>query len=75
LSETISEIYRVLSPSGNIIFTLSDGKKGEVWEGIRNLIEEKVIPLLISKGFVDVELIKGPNSRAYHTVAVVGKKS
>ncbi|MCM3588918.1 class I SAM-dependent methyltransferase [Mesobacillus maritimus] len=75
LSDTISEIDRVLSRSGKLILTLSDGKNGETWEGIRDLIEGKVIPLLKGKGFIDVELIKGPNSREYHTVAVIGKKS
>lgn len=74
LSVTISEIFRVLKPGGVFILTLCDGKKGEIWDGIRSMIDEQIIPIMKNKGFLDVALVKGPNSRQFHTVAVSGKK-
>jgi ubiquinone/menaquinone biosynthesis C-methylase UbiE len=74
LSATVSEIFRMLKPGGGFILTLCDGKNDEIWERIRNLIEEQLIPIMKNKGFFEVALVKGPNSRQFHTVAVLGKK-
>ena len=74
LSAAISEIIRVLTPGGSLILTLCDGKNGENWDGIRSLIEEQLIPIMKNQGLVEIELVKGPNSREFHTVAILGKK-
>ncbi|RDI38027.1 class I SAM-dependent methyltransferase [Falsibacillus pallidus] len=72
--ETISEIYRVLKPNGTVTITLCNGKNGETWTGIQNMLEEKLIPLMLQMGFKDIKILKGPNSRKFHTVAVFGEK-
>ncbi|WP_415813165.1 class I SAM-dependent methyltransferase [Mesobacillus thioparans] len=74
LSTTVSEIYRVLQPGGDFILTLCDGKNDIIWEGIRSMINEQLIPIMKNQGFSGVEVVKGPNSRHYHTIAVAGKK-
>ncbi|MBT2679424.1 class I SAM-dependent methyltransferase [Bacillus sp. ISL-35] len=74
LFTTVSEIYRVLKPDGRITLTLCDGKNDVIWDGIRNIIEEQLIPIMKNQGFLEVEVVKGPNSRQYHTIAVLGKK-
>ncbi|MBT2682262.1 class I SAM-dependent methyltransferase [Bacillus sp. ISL-37] len=74
IETTLSEIFRVLKPEGVVILTFSDGKEGETWEGIRGITENKVIPGMKNAGFTDVALVKGPDSRGYHTVAVRGTK-
>jgi ubiquinone/menaquinone biosynthesis C-methylase UbiE len=74
LPETISEIYRVLKPKGTTILTLCDGKSGEIWSGIKSMVEEELIPIMQQKGFRNIELVRGPNSRQYHTIAVIGDK-
>jgi ubiquinone/menaquinone biosynthesis C-methylase UbiE len=74
LSATISEIFRVLKPGGVFILTFCDGENGEIWDGISSLIDEQLIPIMKNKGFLEVALVKGPNSRQFHTVALSGKK-
>lgn len=74
LSETLSEIYRVLKPGGYFIITLCNGKDDELWEGIKSMIEERLIPIAKKNGFLDVALLKGPKSRQFHTIAVLGHK-
>ena len=46
LSDTVSEIYRVLKPGGDCIITLCNGKNEEKWEGISSIIENQIIPLM-----------------------------
>ncbi|HEU5140544.1 MAG TPA: class I SAM-dependent methyltransferase [Bacillales bacterium] len=70
LSAPLSEIYRVLMPGGKIIVVFCNGKNGEAWNGI----EQKMLPMLKLTGFKNVELLKGPDSREFHTVAVIGEK-
>ncbi|HET7579580.1 MAG TPA: class I SAM-dependent methyltransferase [Bacillales bacterium] len=70
LPGTISEIYRVLKPSGQVIITFCNGKDGETWGDI----EQQVIAFMRQAGFKKVELQKGPDSRQFHTVAVIGEK-
>ena len=74
LAATITEIVRVLKPGGDCILTLYNGKEEEKWEGINSMVEDQLIPLMKDKGFFEVALVKGPNSRQFHTVAVSGKK-
>lgn len=74
LAPTLSEIHRVLKPGGYFIITLCDGKGDEIWEDIKRLIEDSLIPVAKHIGFLDVELLQGPTSRQFHTVAVVGHK-
>jgi ubiquinone/menaquinone biosynthesis C-methylase UbiE len=75
IDTTLSEIYRVLKPDGIVVLTFSDGKDDDAWEGIRGITENQVIPYMKNAGFRDVSLVKGPDSRGYHTVAVRGTKS
>jgi SAM-dependent methyltransferase len=74
ISETLTEIYRVLKPAGYFILTLCDGKDGEIWEDIKSMIDERLIPIAKENGFHDVALLKGPKSRQFHTIAVLGYK-
>jgi ubiquinone/menaquinone biosynthesis C-methylase UbiE len=74
IATTLSEIFRVLKPKGVVILTFSDGKEGEIWEGIRGITENQVIPSMKNVGFSDVSFVRGPDSRGYHTVAVRGTK-
>lgn len=74
LSETLSEIYRVLTPGGSFVITLCDGKDNEVWEGIRSMMEVRLIPFAKEIGFLNISMLKGPNSRQFHTIAVLGHK-
>jgi ubiquinone/menaquinone biosynthesis C-methylase UbiE len=74
IATILSEIFRVLKSEGNVILTFSDGKKDETWEGIRGIVENKIIPNMEDAGFKDVSLIRGPDSREYHTVTIKGTK-
>ncbi|MBY0099394.1 class I SAM-dependent methyltransferase [Mesobacillus maritimus] len=74
LSETFSEIYRVLKPGGYFVITLCDAKDDEIWEGIKSMIEDRLIPIAKENGFLNVALLKGPKSRQFHTIAVLGHK-
>lgn len=72
IDETIAEIYRVLKPGGLFVLTFCDGKNGEVWDGVKSMMEEQLIPSIHKSGFQEVTLLEGPDSRQYHTVAVLG---
>ncbi|MFI8687079.1 class I SAM-dependent methyltransferase [Rossellomorea sp. NPDC077527] len=74
LSDTVSEIYRVLKEKGSIIITLSDGQDGKPWKGVQNMLTEELIPIMEGCGFKNIEMKKGPRSRGYHTVMVMGDK-
>ena len=74
LPTTMSEIYRVLKPKGRLFITLSNGENGEIWGEIEDLLEKQLIPIMKKEGFNTVNLLKGPNSRHYHTVTVLGEK-
>lgn len=74
IDEAISEIYRVLKPDGRLVITLSNGKAKEIWPGINDLIQAQVIPEMDKIGFINIQLLKGPDSREYHTIAIVAEK-
>ncbi|WP_226658990.1 class I SAM-dependent methyltransferase [Pseudalkalibacillus hwajinpoensis] len=73
LSQALSEISRVLKPNGAVSLTLSDGKNGESWDNVKNMIENELIPLMKQMEFTNIKMLKGPDSRGYHTVAITGE--
>jgi ubiquinone/menaquinone biosynthesis C-methylase UbiE len=76
--QAISELQRVLKPGGRLIITLSTGKinaRGEVEvEPLQSVLEEHVAPGMRRNGFKVARLERGPNSRQYTSVAVIGEK-
>lgn len=74
IDETTAEIYRVLKSKGRVVLTLSNGKSGVLWGGINEMIEKKLIPSMNRQGFKNIEIQKGPDSRQYHIIAIVGEK-
>lgn len=71
----LSEIERVLKPNGTFIITYCDGKGDVQWDGIAKMIQEEFIPKATKLGFQGVLVRRGPDSRDYRTVAVIGRKS
>ena len=74
LLKTISEIYRVLKPEGTVIITLCDGKNGQTSNDTKDMIEQQVIPIMGQSGFKNIEILRGPNSREFHTVSIRAEK-
>lgn len=74
MPKTISEIYRVLKPKGTTILTFCDGKNGETSNDIKDIIEQQVIPIMCNNGFKNIEILRGPNSREFHTASIKGEK-
>ena len=74
LPHTMAEIYRVLKPTGTLIITLSNGMDGEPWDEINDMLEQQLIPIMQQSGFENIKLLRGANSRQYHTIAVRGNK-
>jgi ubiquinone/menaquinone biosynthesis C-methylase UbiE len=74
IEETTSEIYRVLKPKGKVVLTLSNGKSGVLWGGINEMIETTLIPAMNRQGFKNIEIQNGPDSRQYHTIAIICEK-
>jgi len=72
--ETISEIHRVLKNNGSVTITLCTGKNGETWSGVHHMLNTQLLPLMKKVGFNNVKLVKGPDSRQFQTVAVIGEK-
>lgn len=79
----LSEIFRVLKPRGTVALTISTGKVGDSKEGDEQaawlgqyqvILEEQVLPTMSKLGFSNVRLERGPDSREFKTVAVVGVK-
>lgn len=78
-SQALSELYRVLKPGGRSVITLSTGESNsqgevEVWPPFQALLEEQILPGMQRSGFQAVRLERGPNSRQYTSVAVIGEK-
>jgi ubiquinone/menaquinone biosynthesis C-methylase UbiE len=74
LFSSFEEIYRVLKPGGRVMITLCDGKEGEEWASVKQMIHGKLIPVMERLKFLEVSVLDGPVSRGYRTVAVVGVK-
>ncbi|ARI78992.1 class I SAM-dependent methyltransferase [Halobacillus mangrovi] len=74
LHKAMSEIYRVLKPGGIVFITLSDGKDGMKWKAISSMVEDNLIPTMNQLNFKNVSIERGPSSRGYHTIAVLGKR-
>ncbi|HZO75322.1 MAG TPA: methyltransferase domain-containing protein [Ktedonobacteraceae bacterium] len=77
--QAFSELYRVLKPGGRAVITLCTGKinergEVEVWSSFQSMLEERVIPGMQQVGFKDVRQERGPDSRQYTNVAVIGEK-
>lgn len=78
-SQALNELSRVLQPGGRLVITLSTGKinaRGEVdvWQPLQSALEEQVMPDLRRAGFQAVRCERGPDSRQYTSVAVIGEK-
>ncbi|WP_137789120.1 class I SAM-dependent methyltransferase [Bacillus sp. E(2018)] len=70
----VSEIYRVLKPGGIVVITFSNGKENETWKSVKKVSEDQVMPFMNDIGFKDVSLVRGPDSRGFHTVSIKGTK-
>lgn len=70
----VSEIYRVLKPGGMVVITFSIGKDNETWKSVKEVSENQVMPFMMDTGFGDVSLVRGPDSRGFHTVSIKGTK-
>ncbi|WP_215113170.1 class I SAM-dependent methyltransferase [Exiguobacterium sp. s63] len=74
ITTVLSEIERVLKPNGTFVITYCDGKGDVEWTSISDMVQDRFIPEAINLGFEDVSVQRGPDSRDYHTVAVMGHK-
>lgn len=74
VTTVLSEIERVLKPNGTFVITYCDGKGDVQWDGIADRIQKEFIPEATKFGFQDVLVRRGPDSRDYRTVAVMGRK-
>ncbi|ANC77611.1 hypothetical protein ABE65_012720 [Fictibacillus phosphorivorans] len=70
----VSEIYRVLKPGGMVVITFSNGKDDKTWKSVQEVSENQVMPFMMETGFNDVSLVRGPDSRGFHTVSIKGTK-
>lgn len=77
-SQIIQELRRVLRPSGKMIVTLATGMLNaqgveELWP-LQATLEEQVVPDMLRNGFKVARLERGPFSRQYNNVALIGEK-
>ncbi|WP_416728780.1 class I SAM-dependent methyltransferase [Fictibacillus sp. JL2B1089] len=70
----VSEIFRVLKTGGMVVITFSNGKDDETWKSVQEVSENQVMPFMMETGFKDVSLVRGPDSRGFHTVSIKGTK-
>lgn len=74
-ARAVDEIGRVLKPGGLLALALSPGKvDGEDDAGVRAMLDNCVIPSMNQYGFTGIRIERGPNSREYRTIAVLGVK-
>ncbi|WP_421385350.1 class I SAM-dependent methyltransferase [Bacillus salacetis] len=74
LSKALREIHRVLKPGGTVHLTLCNGKNEEIWDTINSLVNIQALPIMKQLNFTNVRLLRGPVSRGYHTIAIIGDK-
>jgi SAM-dependent methyltransferase len=71
----LAEIGRVLKPGGQLALTLSPGKVGAADDaGYRAMVEGCLLPSMHREGFTTAGIDRGPDSRQYRTIAVIGVK-
>ena len=75
VNAVLAEIERVLVPGGSFVITYCDRKGDITWDGIVSIVREQFIPAASALGLIDVVETRGPDSRDYHTVAIIGNKS
>lgn len=74
VSVVLAEMERVLAPGGSFVITYCDGKGDMTWDGIASIVREQFIPAASALGLIDVVETRGPDSRDYRTVAIIGNK-
>jgi SAM-dependent methyltransferase len=71
----VAEIARVLAPRGRVALTLAPGRVGlPDDEEARALVEERLLPAMRRAGLAAARVVRGPDSRQFRTVAVVGER-
>lgn len=77
-SRITQELLRVLKPSGRLVVTMATGKLNdqgvEEFGPFKAILEEQVVPDMLSNGFKVARLERGPFSRQYNNVALIGEK-
>jgi SAM-dependent methyltransferase len=74
-ARAVAEIGRVLALGGRLALTLSPGTvDADEDVGVRAVVDQQVIPAMERARFSTVSIERGPDSRRYKTVAVVGMK-
>ncbi|GHO78569.1 hypothetical protein KSD_63400 [Ktedonobacter sp. SOSP1-85] len=77
-SQIVQELRRVLRPGGKMIVTLATGMLNaqgveELWP-LQATLEEQVVPDMLRNGFKVARLERGPFSRQYNNMALIGEK-
>lgn len=77
-SRITQDLLRVLKPAGRLIVTLATGKLNdqgvEEFSHFQALLEEQIVPDMLRNGFKVARLERGPFSRQYNNVALIGEK-
>ncbi len=72
-ARAVAELARVLKPGGLLALTFSSGKVGAPeGAGVQAVVRDRVIPAMEQVGFTMVRVERGPDSRRYKTLAVIG---
>jgi ubiquinone/menaquinone biosynthesis C-methylase UbiE len=75
-ARAVAELARVLKPGGLLALTFSSGKVGAPeGAGVQAVVRDRVIPAMERSGFTTVRVERGPDSRRYKTLAVIGVMS
>jgi len=75
-ARAVAELARVLKPGGLLALTFSPGKVGTPEDtGVRAVVYDRVLPAMERSGFMTVRVERGPDSRRYKTLAVIGVMS
>ncbi len=71
-ARAVAELARALKPGGLLALTFSPGKVGAPEDtGFGAIVHERIIPAMEQSGFT-VRVERGPDSRRYKTLAVIG---